>query len=269
MTYNIVQHSSEGNVLINPPSRLSTIVEKIIGLKNPNRIYLVNSLSSTCSFTGNKFTQEVVFLSHYNLMVVANESADVHEIQDIIENNCKAIAPLTALVLPQSYYDAFLVQNTVFANSILVAGELLYQREDVSCLTVADMQASKDVNKKSKEALKRAKGFLSSGELLLLTNEIPLAAFMLHQAIEQYCYGTILGQLGINPKTHNLDKLYRLMRFFTFDLVRIFPRDTDIEERLFATVKEAYIASRYSSSCAVNGTDLKIIRDRLRILLKT
>lgn len=268
MNYNIIQHSSEVNVLVNYQARRSMIVEKIISLKNPDKIYLINSLSSICCFTNKKFTGEVEFVSHYNFMVVTNESDEVHEIQDIIENSCKIIAPLTSLVLPQSYYEALVIQNPIFANSILMAGELLYQRQDTTCVAVADIQLSKDLNKESTEALKRAKGFLSSGELLLLTNEAPLAAFMLHQAIEQYCYGTILGQLGINPKTHNLDKLYRLMRFFSFELVKIFPRDTEMEERLFATVKEAYIASRYSSSCAVKSTDLKIIRDRLRILFK-
>jgi HEPN domain-containing protein len=67
-----------------------------------------------------------------------------------------------------------------------------------------------------------------------------LCAFMLYQAIEQFCLANILTHLGINPKTHNLDKLYRLFRFFSFVLVRTFPRDNEREERLFQAIKDSY-----------------------------
>jgi uncharacterized protein len=253
--------------LINREARILMAVEKIIDLTNPSRIYFVNSLSTLLHFTRNCIPEKFQLESHHNLMVLTVENKDTHTIQEAIENNCKPFLPLTALVLPQTHYNQLLEKNTVFACSVLASAELLYTREN-SLEEADDVQVGKNIEKESSEASKRAKGFLSSGELLLLTNEIPLAAFMLHQAIEQYCFGKILCHLGINPKTHNLDKLYRLMRFFTFDLVKVFPRDTEIEERLFASVKDAYIASRYSSSCAIKSADLKIIRDRLRILFK-
>ncbi|MGB8194192.1 MAG: HEPN domain-containing protein [Chitinophagaceae bacterium] len=268
MQLNYNQHHPYTQPLPDHNGRLAAIADKIISLVNPNKLFLVNSISASCYYTGSCCAQSMQLPVHYNLMVITGQATGLSEVQETIEQNCRTITPVTALVLPQVVFDDQLLKNECFSNSILLKGSILYNSGHSSFEQLAELPDIKDIGKENCEALKRANGFLASSELHLLRNELPLAAFMLHQAIEQFCFGKILMCSGLNPKTHNLDKLYRLLRFFTFQLVQLFPRDTESEEKLFALVKDAYIMSRYSSRYKVQSTEVRAISNRLRALLQ-
>jgi uncharacterized protein len=268
MTLNYAKNHSEIKKMVNQNDRIPIIVESVISLIKPVKMFLINSISTIYYHSYNSHAKGFEIVAHYNLMVICSQDNGLHEIQETIENHCKPITPVTALVLSQTLFGRNLLTNPVFSNSILVQGKIIYESAGNACEQMEETFELKDIPNECRNAFRRASGFLASAELHLLRNELSLAAFMLHQSIEQYCYGSILEQMGINPKTHNLDKLYRLMRFYTFEMAEVFPRDTETEEKLFVTIKEAYIKSRYSATCNIKSSDLKIIRDRLRILFK-
>jgi len=263
-----VKVSIDSNNLVNQDNRLNEIVGRIVHVIKPNKVFLINSISAIYCCATNSLVNRFEIIAHYNLLVICSQVDDLHEVQESIETHCNPIIPVTALVLTQTMFDEYLLANPVLSNSPLLAGTLIYEIQDNLNAEISKAFKLIEVSKEGCEAVKRAIGFLASAELHLLRNELQLAAFALHQAIEQFCFGKILMTLGINPKTHNLDKLYRLMRFFTFDLMRIFPRDTEVEEKIFVAIKEAYIKSRYSTTCTFKSSDLKKVRDRLRILFK-
>lgn len=223
--------------LVNQDNRLSVIVKKIVDVAKPNKIFLINSISAIYCCSSNSSDNRFEIIAHYNLLAICSQVEGLHEVQESIESHCKPIMPVTAMVLKHTMFDEYLLANPALSNSPLLAGTLIYEIQGNLNVEISKTFKITEVNKEGCEAVKCAIGFLASAELHLLRNELQLAAFGLHQAIEQFCFGKILMTLGINPKTHNLDKLYRLMRFFTFDLMRVFPRDTDVEERLFATIK--------------------------------
>jgi uncharacterized protein len=249
--------------------RLDEIVNKVVSLAEPNKIILASALSTALSRTiCNANPSDIVeTIIHYNLLVISSKSNVKHELQDIMENNCRLITPVTALVLTPVAFDSLSSKCDFFNNSIYTRAKLLYEMDNLVPMTSNQNIPMKDLSLHRDQAYNSAKGFLASAELHHLRNEYRLCAFMLHQAIEQFCLANILTHLGINPKTHNLDKLYRLFRFFSFDLVRAFSRDNEREEKLFQAIKDSYIEARYGFRESMKSKDLSIVILRVKHLL--
>jgi HEPN domain-containing protein len=104
-----------------------------------------------------------------------------------------------------------------------------------------------------------AKGFLKGFNFYLGEKDYKLAAFELHQATERFYTAYILVASGYKPKTHNINKLGKVAARYCPEYMKIFPRQTDEEERLFKLLKNAYIDARYKK-------DYKITRDELTYL---
>jgi uncharacterized protein len=250
-------------------SRLDEIVDKVVSLAQPNKICLVGALSTALSRTICNANPSDIFetISHYNLLVISSKSNTKHEFQDIIENNCRLITPVTVLVLSPITFNSLSFNCDFFSNSIYTRAKLLYEMGNCVPMEFNQNIPMKDLSLHRDLAYNAARGFLASAELHHLRNEYKLCAFMLHQAIEQFCLANILTHLGINPKIHNLDKLYRLFRFFSFDLVRAFPRDNEREEKLFQAIKDSYTEARYGFGDSMKSKDLSIVILRIKHLL--
>jgi HEPN domain-containing protein len=205
-------------------------------------------------------------VTNLNLLVVCNSDVANSQVHDIIENACKDIIPVTALIMSIDWFYLNLCKNSTFSGYINESATLLYETE-LSFLSkpcTNEIQGSSD---QAQSAHQRAVGFLAAAELHLLRKEPKLAAFMLHQVFEQYCLSKALLAIGVNPKTHNLDRLYRIFKLFSFDLLRAFPRDNQEEIRLFETIKDAYIKARYHTEYHPKTRLLQIVAERLRTLL--
>lgn len=250
-------------------SRLDEIVDKVVSLAEPNKIILVSALSTALSRTICNANPSDIFqtITHYNLLVISSKNNSKHELQDIMENGCRLITPVTVLVLSPVAFNSLSSKCDFFNDSIYTRTELLYEMDHFAPITSSQDIPMKDLSLPIGQAYNSAKGFLASAELHHLRNEYKLCAFMLHQAIEQFCLANILTHLGINPKTHNLDKLYRLFRFFSFVLVRAFPRDNEREEKLFQALKDSYTEARYGFGDSMKSKDLSIVILQVKHLL--
>jgi uncharacterized protein len=249
--------------------RLLEIVDKIVSLVKPDKVFLVSQVTTVSSTVTSSQNDLDTFetINHFNLLVICSQNNTTHEMQDVIENSCRAITPVTALILFPAHFLEIITAMKDFPYCILNHAKLLYQSNKNSGDELPQKSNVKDIASSADRAYKCAASFFASAELHLVRNETTLTAFMLHQTIEQFCLARILANLGLNPKTHNLDKLYRLFNFFSFELVRTFPRDNEIEEKLFQAIKDSYTAARYSPDYSIKTKDLRIVADRLRHLL--
>lgn len=249
--------------------RLGEIVDKVISVADPHQILLVSAVSTALSRTICNANLSDIFqtITHYNLLVISSKNNSKHELQDIMENGCRLITPVTVLVLNPVAFNRLSSNRDFFNNSIYTRSKLLYEIDHFAPMTSNQDIPMKDLSLPIEQAYNSAKGFLASAELHHLRNEYKLCAFMLHQAIEQFCLANILTHLGINPKTHNLDKLYRLFRFFSFVLVRAFPRDNEREEKLFQALKDSYTQARYGIGDSMKSKDLSVVILRVKHLL--
>lgn len=257
------------NLMHQQSELLDEIIEKVVTIAEPNKLYLVSALSTVLqrAFCDAHSSDMFESVTHYNLLVVSSKNNGKHELQDIIENTCKSLTPVTALVLSPLNFNNLLSDEELFSKSALKQARLLYEAQNSVPLDVLQNINQKGVPFPPDDAYNCARGFLASAELHKLRNELKLCAFMLHQAVEQFCLGNILIHLGVNPKTHNLDKLYRLFRFFSFELTRAFPRDNEREEKLFQAIKTSYTEARYSSNPTIRSKDIVILIRRVSELL--
>ena len=71
-------------------------------------------------------------------------------------------------------------------------------------------------------------------------------AFDLHQVTECLIKTVVLVYALYGHKEHDLKFLLNKSKSYTFELVKVFPRDTPEEKRLFELLRRAYIEARYN-----------------------
>ena len=87
-----------------------------------------------------------------------------------------------------------------------------------------------------------------------------MAAFLLHQAAENFYYTVLLVFTGYKSKTHNLRKLRKQAKYLSEKLFLVFPIENNKKEKhLFDLLKRGYIDARYRSDYII--TDIRITFD--------
>ena len=93
------------------------------------------------------------------------------------------------------------------------------------------------------------------------------ALFYLHQATENFIKTIPLVYVLYGYKEHDLEFLIEKCKPYTLDLAKVFPRDTDEEERLFKLLQRAYIEARYNKkNFAVTKADIDVLIPRIELL---
>lgn len=112
----------------------------------------------------------------------------------------------------------------------------------------------------------RSTGFLRSARHAVDDEDLQLASFMLHQACENAYITIRLVYTLYNGKLHDLEKYIELLRRYSPDLDKVFPRDTDEEERLFQLIKAAYVEGRYNPKFLVTQADIDALIPKVELL---
>ncbi len=113
---------------------------------------------------------------------------------------------------------------------------------------------------------KDAKDFYKLYELSLEAGLYKKAAFLLHQAAENYYHTTLMVFTDYKPKLHDLEELGVNVSRLDARLKGAFPRNTEEERRLFNLLKRAYIDARYKKSYRIEKEELESLAERVRIL---
>jgi len=92
------------------------------------------------------------------------------------------------------------------------------------------------------------------------------AAFLLHQATENFYACALLVLTGYKPKTHDLTKLGYFCSVQSNDFLTIFPLATDEQKECFELLRKAYIDARYSKEYAITKEQLEYLIGRVEKL---
>jgi predicted nucleotidyltransferase/HEPN domain-containing protein len=92
------------------------------------------------------------------------------------------------------------------------------------------------------------------------------AAFLLHQTTERFYAAALLVSVGGKPKIHNLETLGKIIMYYHPEFMKIFPRQTDEEDRLFNLLKDAYIDARYKKNYKITREELEYLAKRVQKL---
>lgn len=193
------------------------------------------------------------------------------QLQDQIEQHCAKILPITAIVLSTKQFDTWLQDGHAFALRVYNRAPLLLQKDagyQGTVGTIDEAAEQKRTELAQKEGLKRVEAFLAGAELFCLRKENRMAAFMLHQAVEQALSTLLKTATGYYCCTHNIERLLRYVGMVTQRVNEIFPKNNEPEKRLVSLLQKAYIDSRYREDYAMPEADLRDLLGRVGELRK-
>ena len=93
-----------------------------------------------------------------------------------------------------------------------------------------------------------------------------LASFHLHQTTESLFNAILLVFTGYSPKTHDLSKLYDMVKPLDKELGKVFPQDTDREKECFDLLRRSYVDARYLPAFTITEVDLIYLEERIKML---
>ena len=257
------------------PEWLAQVTGSIVALASPEKIFLLSVLHHLEApeniFKGDPFTEHRI--DSLLLLVLAREaetkSAD--ELQNIIEHGAIEHAVVTALVLPVQQFNRWLMKNHPFATRVYRQATLVYDA-GVIPLAIPNVCNEAALQQKLQNTFDthiiKAIEFISGAEWFVQRKQYPLAAFHLHQAVEQLYSGIIRFTTGLRVHTHNIDKLYRYARHLRPGIYAIFPRDSLREKELFRQLQKAYIDGRYNSTFSIKAVIISQLSERVQNLLQ-
>lgn len=194
-----------------------------------------------------------------------------YEIQDIIENRCRGVVTVTALVHDIAYVNMKAKEGQYFFSTVLrEEGVLLYDAGGTPLAKTAAPNleevrqvAEKDFDRWARQAWE----FFSGAEHVTGKRGWNTATFLLHQAAEQCYQAILLAFTGYKPTTHNLDKLRRYTNRFSMELALLFPLDNAEEEELFRLLASGYVSARYKEEFLITEQEVGLLIERVRRLL--
>lgn len=114
--------------------------------------------------------------------------------------------------------------------------------------------------------LKVAISFIRSIHHAYDDEDYNIAAFYLHQACENLYQAIILTSTLYSIKGHNLEELIKAAKTFSLEVMKVFPRNTEEEKRLFILLLKAYIEARYNKSYVATKADIEALIPQVELL---
>ena len=163
-----------------------------------------------------------------------------------------------------------LSEGRYFYVEILAQGIMLYDSEEYRLATPRELDYAEFKEMAEayyKDKYSDAEDFLFHAKIAQERGTYQMCSFMLHQATENFIKTIPLVYVLYGYKEHDLEFLIEKCKPYTLDLAKVFPRDTDEEERLFKLLQRAYIEARYNKkNFAVTQADIDALIPRIELL---
>ena len=163
-----------------------------------------------------------------------------------------------------------LSEGRYFYVEILAQGIMLYDSGEYRLATPRELDYAgiKEMAEAYyKDKYSDAEDFLFHAKIAQERRTYQMCSFMLHQATENFIKTIPLVYVLYGYKEHDLEFLIEKCKPYTLDLAKVFPRDTDEEERLFKLLQRAYIEARYNKkNFAVTKADIDVLIPRIELL---
>lgn len=114
-----------------------------------------------------------------------------------------------------------------------------------------------------REGLEKAREFLTGSELYRLRKQYAMAAFMLHQSAEQALHTLLKAGTGYHAHTHSIERLLLYASLVSYQLLDLFPRQTERDKRLFTLLQKAYIDTRYKDY-SISDDELLCLSEKVK-----
>ena len=257
---------------------MNAVIDLIKNLLPPAKVFLIGKQVKTCNLESvfSKPSPASEEIARLYLLVLLNDFQDKKsfEWQDLIENNCFKLIPVTCIVLVTDTFIHWLQEGHDFACRIFYHAALLIDTEPLCLPVPSPIDPTSNAIAREKifqESMNRSKEFYAGYDFYISRKQNKMAAFMLHQSTEQALLALVRLGTGFRCQTHNLDKLLRYGSMVYYQLETIFPRTNAKDKYIFRLFLNAYSECRYKEGFTIKAADLAILSKvvkKLWVLLK-
>lgn len=224
-----------------------------------------------------EFGIPTVFMSDYDILVVTRGVPDskASEILDSVEDKYyrdpEGQTPVEFINEDIRKLNRDLSEGRYFYTQVKKEGILLYDSGKFKLARRRKFrydEIRKQAQEYFKEKYEKAGFFFDDSRANYEKGRYAMASFYLHQTCENLFHCTRLVYTLKSGKQHNLNKLLSSVRKYSDDFVRIFPRDTPEEKRLFKLLKSAYVEARYHPDFLVTKEDIDALMPKVERLFE-
>lgn len=254
----------------NPVKDLDYLLTRLVTKYNPLQILSFNHICEKKQLKGCFGTAEEEISNAYYLLMVTEDSKRIeNSVQDFSTAHYDK-GEVIIIVHGKQAIDKSISEGDRFFRTVYQQGKLLYSMDSFhwnSSFEIPDINHNKEVkNQHFDRGMMRARGFFNCAKESLASSDLQVCAFLLHQAVEQYCIASISLHMEYRCNIHNLYRLVMLSRCFTENLYKIF-LSTDADQQLFKKLTQGYIGCRYRSDFDISIEDLKKLVCRINRVL--
>jgi predicted nucleotidyltransferase len=217
------------------------------------------------------------YRSDFDLLVIVNdrrlcEFGDYwYKAADRLIRDKSIETPVSFIVHSRREVNTYLKEGQYFFCDIRKEGIILYELDDEPLAEPQPLSPADRLRVAKghfEERSKLSRTFLKGFGFYLSEEELRVAAFELHQSLEQAYACVLLTLTNYGPPSHNIKFLRSLAEEQDRRLAEAFPRDQHRERAWFNTLNEAYVKARYSKHYEISEEALAWLGERTSILLE-
>lgn len=216
------------------------------------------------------------YRSDYDLLIVVNNSKLTDfarywaKAQDRLLRLSGVETPISLIVHSRREVNTALYDGRYFFVDIRRDGIVLYEVDDEPLAEPKPLtltQAYRVGKEHFDSRFSYARDFSKGATFYVSVGNLSLAAFLLHQSIEQAYSALLLVLTNYSPASHNLKFLRGLAEGQHRELAEIWPRDQQRFVAWFNIVNEAYVKARYSRHYEIAEEALVWLMGRTEVLI--
>lgn len=178
-------------------------------------------------------------------------------------------APVSLIADTAKHFNHALERGRYFYVDVVKEGVVLFDSGRIKLSEPRELSREErleEVRSDYETWLETAEDFLVGYELLATQDRLKRAAFMLHQAIENYTTTALLVLTSYKPKGHDIAERLRQCAALDRRFGQIFPLEMANDRRRFELLRDAYVAARYKKDFQVERTDLDALATDVQAL---
>ena len=216
------------------------------------------------------------YRSDFDLLVIVNnrklcDYAEYwHKAADRLIRDPAIETPVSFIVHSRREVNTYLKEGQYFFSDIRRQGVALYELDDDPLPEPGVLPPEERLRIAKvhfEERYELARTFLKGCRFYVSERHLRVAAFELHQSLEQAYACVLLTLTNYGPPSHNIKFLRSLAEEQDRRLADAFPRDQHRERAWFNTLNEAYVKARYSPHFEISEEALTWLAERTAVLL--
>ncbi|MEB3043847.1 nucleotidyltransferase and HEPN domain-containing protein [Rhizobium mulingense] len=217
------------------------------------------------------------YRSDFDLLIIVNnrklcEFAEYwYKAADRLIHDKSIETPVSFIVHSRREVNTYLKEGQYFFSDIRKEGIVLYELDDEPLAEPRALSSSDRLRlarEHYEDRFSLAQTFLKGFRFYVGEDQIRVAAFELHQSLEQAYSCVLLTLTNYGPPSHNIKFLRSLAEEQDRRLTEAFPRDQHRERAWFNTLNEAYVKARYSKHFEISEEALAWLAERTATLLE-